>query len=93
MAAPLGNKNATKAKIVADALRKHAVQEDWASLKLGIKQAWDAYAAGERWAHEYVRDTLDGKPAQSLSVGNEEGETFKIEKLVREIVRPTNPNG
>jgi ribosomal protein L17 len=48
---------------------------------------------GDIQAMKEVGDRLDGKPAQSVAVGNEEGETFKVEKIVREIVRTHNSDG
>lgn len=87
MGAPVGNQNAKKGKMVADALRKAAVQEDYARLAQGIEQVWNAFAAGEQWAVGFVRDTFDGKPAQSMTVANEEGESFRVESIVRKIVR------
>jgi hypothetical protein len=88
-----GNQNAAKSKLVADAMRKAAAQEDYARLRQGVEKVWDAFASGEQWAAGFVRDTFDGKPAQAVTVGNAEGESFVIEKLVREIVRPPNSDG
>lgn len=48
---------------------------------------------GDKDATKEIGDRLDGKPAQAVTVGNEEGENFRIEKLVREIVRTPNPDG
>lgn len=90
MGAPVGNKNAAKAKMVADAMRKAAVQEDFARLRQGVEKVWDAFAAGEQWAAGFVRDTFDGKPAQAVELTGEEGGPIQIEKVVREIVYPPN---
>lgn len=87
MGAPVGNRNAAKAKMVADAMRKAAIQEDFSRLRQGVEKVWDAFAAGEQWAAGFVRDTFDGKPAQSVTVGNEEGESFRVESITRKIVR------
>lgn len=87
MGAPAGNLNAAKKKLVADALRKAAAQEDYQRLNQGAQKIWDAFAAGEQWAASFVRDTFDGKPSQSMTVGNEEGESFRVESIVRKIVR------
>lgn len=69
--APLGNQNAAKAKLVGDCLRRAIVQEDGKRLRQGVEKLLDAYAEGEPWAHQYVRDTLDGKPAQSMTVAGD----------------------
>jgi len=36
-------------------------------------KVWDLAEAGERWAAEFIRDTLDGKPAQQVNLADEEG--------------------
>ena len=71
MGAPAGNQNAAKSKLVHDALRKLAVQEDYKRLNKGLERVMDAFEAGEPWAAQFVRDTLDGKPAQSIDVGGQ----------------------
>ncbi len=71
MGAPVGNQNAVKAKIVGDALRKLAVQDDSKRLRAGLEKVMSAFEAGEPWAAQFVRDTLDGKPAQSIDVGGQ----------------------
>jgi hypothetical protein len=42
----------------------------------------DLAEEGERWAAEYVRDTLDGKPAQQVNLADADGD-----KLVVQLVR------
>lgn len=89
MAAPLGNQNAAKSKVVHDALRKIAVQEDYRRLNVGLGKVMDAFEAGEPWAAQFVRDTLDGKPAQSVEVGGPgDGGAVLIETIRRVIVDP-----
>ena len=60
MGAPVGNQNAAKSRAVADGLRKAAIQEDWTRFNAGIKKIWDAFADGQPWAVNFVRDQLDG---------------------------------
>lgn len=84
--APIGNQNAVKSKVVADCLRRAIVQDDGKKLREGTEKLLDAYAAGEPWAHQFVRDTLDGKPAQALAVsGDGEGGPI-INKVTVEFV-------
>lgn len=72
MGAPVGNQNASKAKIVADAIRKALMAEDWKRLRAGAEKVADAYAAGEPWAVQFVADRMDGKAAQPLVGGGED---------------------
>lgn len=85
--APVGNQNAAKSRMVEQMLRKAAVQEDWTRLKQGIERVWDAFAAGEQWAVQFVRDTMDGKPAQQIIATDEEGKGLAI-GLIAYSVRP-----
>lgn len=73
MPAPVGNLNAAKGqKYVYDALRKALVQDDKQRLEHGMQKVLTLASEGEKWALEFVRDTLDGKPAQSINVGGQE---------------------
>ena len=78
MGAPLGNKNATKAKEFERRLRACAEQEDWARLRAGFEKIMDLCAEGNLWAMQFVRDTLDGKPAQSLVASDADGQPLGI---------------
>lgn len=42
----------------------------------------DLAEAGERWAAEYVRDTLDGKPAQRVEVAGDEENPINVRHIV-----------
>jgi len=79
--APEGNNNAGKAKIFYSGL-KRALARNGQTVEGGLNKICDklvtAAVNGEQWAILAVRDTTDGKPAQSLDVGNKEGETFRI---------------
>lgn len=81
------------ARIFHQALTKALVQDDYAKLHAIAARLVAAAEAGEGWAIKEVADRTDGKPAQAVTVGNEEGENFRIEKVIREIVRPQNPDG
>lgn len=65
--APLGNTNATKGKLVTDAIRKALAADDWRRLREGAEKVADAFAAGESWAVQFVADRQEGKPHQTLS--------------------------
>lgn len=71
--APVGNTNASKSRVVEQALKRACVQEDYKRLHTGIQKLLDQVAEGERWALELVRDTLDGKPKQQTEISGPEG--------------------
>jgi hypothetical protein len=61
-----------------------------------VRKVIELAESGERWATEFVRDTIDGKPAQAIIGGDEDDPAINVvNKIVREIVRPqpNNPNG
>jgi hypothetical protein len=82
MAAPPGNQNALKSKLVHDELRKLAVQDDFRSLRAGLGKVMSAFEAGEPWAAQFVRDTLDGRPSQSVTMTEEEAPMFTSIRMV-----------
>ncbi len=71
MGAPAGNQNAAKSKLVHDALRKMVIQDDQKRLRNGLEKVMQAFEEGEPWAVQFVRDSLDGKPAQSMTVSGD----------------------
>jgi hypothetical protein len=70
MAAPIGNKNAQKAKLYEQALKRALARATGQTVDAGLdkvaEQAVKAAFAGEKWAIEHVSDRLDGKAAQSV---------------------------
>jgi len=82
LAAPIGNTNAAKAKIVEQALRKAAVQDNAFRLKKGCEKLMDAFADGEPWALQLVFDRLDGKPAQAITTVGEDGIDRPVQLIV-----------
>ena len=87
MGAPLGNQNATKQqRRWGEALSRAIAQDDGKRLRDAAEKLLDLAAAGEAWAVKELGDRLDGKPAQSVSIGNDEDKPF-VTKIVREIVR------
>lgn len=72
MAAPLGNKNGEKKnRIVGDVLRRVAAQNP-KKLRAACEALLDKAVDGDIAAFTQFRDTLDGKPNQSIS-GPDEG--------------------
>lgn len=85
--AQVGNKNATKDKrLITDELRR-VVTQGPAKLKKACEKLLDEAAKGNLAAFNVIADRLDGKPAQSLTVGGDE-ENPLVTKIVREIIDP-----
>lgn len=63
-----GNQASAKGRKVERMLERALLQDDDRRLREGVEKLLDLFAAGERWAMEYVRDTLDGKPKQRVDL-------------------------
>jgi len=87
MAAPKGNTNALKGKIVEDILRKALIQDDYNRLRVGMQKVLDQASGGDRWSIEFIRDTMDGKPKQQIDHANAEGESFKV-SVIETVILP-----
>jgi hypothetical protein len=66
--APFGNTNAKKGKMFEQAVRLAMAQEDWKALRECAETLRAKAVAGEPWAVQLLRDTLDGKPAQTVEL-------------------------
>mgnify|MGYP001122098431 CR=1 FL=1 len=78
MGAPIGNKNAAKAKVWHAAImraleRRKPANERIQAIDELADRLLDLVAAGDLGALKEFGDRLDGKPAQSLTVSGEEG--------------------
>jgi hypothetical protein len=88
MAAPIGNKNAQKAKLYEQALKRALARATGQTVDAGLdrvaEQAVKAAFAGEKWAIEHVSDRLDGKAAQSVehSIENRHVSELSREQLL-----------
>lgn len=96
MAAPTGNTNASKGRQWSEAV-KRAIRakygKDWdESLQELALELVKAAAGGDLQALKEIGDRIDGKPAQSVDLGSDPDRPL-INKVVREIVRPPNPDG
>lgn len=91
MPAPRGNQNARKSRLFEQALLREIKQRD---LKDGEGETLRKIAAslvnkateGDLTAARDVRDTLDGKPAQTIQ--GPDGGPVMVEKIERHIVDP-----
>lgn len=51
----------------------------------------DLAEGGERWAAEFVRDTVDGKPMQQVSLGGDPDAAPIMHEIVQRIVDTHKP--
>jgi hypothetical protein len=91
MAAPVGNQNAKRAAKWRDALERALSARDGdkpgSTLFHIADRAIGEALAGDKDARAEIANRLDGKPAQSVTLGNEDGEPFKVQGIV-DLVRP-----
>jgi hypothetical protein len=66
--APIGNQNGAKSRRFEQAVERALLADDGKRLRAAAEKLLDLAAEGEKWAVEILRDTLDGKPSQSVSV-------------------------
>lgn len=92
--APYGNNNATKNKPWRDAIDRALIARD--KSRADGKKALDVLAEellkaaenGEGWALKELGDRIEGKPAQSVTVGGDEDNPVVVEAITRTIIRP-----
>lgn len=99
--APYGNKNAAKDRYVRKALLEAAEMMDATQrdvpvgdarvqmLALALKVWGIAMNDGERWAIEFIRDTVDGKPKQQTELTGEDGAPL-LTGITVSLVKATN---
>jgi hypothetical protein len=66
--APIGNKNACKGKVWADALHRAIAQDQGKRVRLAAEKLLDEASRGQQWAIRELADRLDGRPRQEASV-------------------------
>lgn len=81
-----------RSKPFSEALNRALAQGDPERLRRLAEVLLDKAADGDMAAIKEVADRLDGKPAQSLSVGNEDDKPFLLQRIERLIVDPTDRN-
>ena len=80
-----GNDNATKSKPFWATVTRAIAQEDGKRLREAAEKLLTEAAAGEPWAIQMLADRLDGKPHQSVAVGNPDG-TNLFQEIQRVII-------
>lgn len=88
----IGNQNAKKGKLFAEQLRKVLVQDDALKLRAIAKKLADAAEEGEPWAVKEIMDRIDGKPHQSTSIEDGEGNPILTNIQVTFVKPPELPN-
>lgn len=92
MAAPLGNRNAAKAKVWTAAIeraldRRKPADERIAAIDELADKLLDKCAAGDLAALQELGNRLEGKPAQVIVGGDDDEPPLKIRGVI-ELVRP-----
>ena len=92
MAAPFGNTNGRKGKVIEHQLRQAAAGDDYKRVRQGCEKMLNLYAKGDPFAVTWVRDTLDGRPTQRLDVGSDDNALTSLQVLfVQSIQDHTQP--
>ncbi len=88
--APIGNQNAIGGELASfkAALRRAITQDNGEKLRKAAEALQTKASEGEAWAVKELRDTLDGKPAQSVEVAGPNGGPLQVERIERVIVKP-----
>lgn len=84
MGAPLGNQNAAKGRRMARILESVCAEDEYKLLKEGARKALEQFAAGDIKSGEFVRDTVDGKPTQTIAGDAESPLRVIVNKTVSE---------
>lgn len=90
MGAPVGNTNGRKARLFEQALvraikNRDLKDGDGETLRKVAEQLLDKAISSDLSAIKELRDTLDGKPAQSVTLAGDPDNPV-VEKIVREVV-------
>ena len=84
--APLGNDNAKRAKPWRDAIDRAVAQDDGKRLRSIAETLLTLATQGDMTAIRELGDRLDGKPHQSVDVGNPDGTNLfaHVERVIIE---------
>jgi hypothetical protein len=87
MGAPVGNKNATKNKLWAEALNRALLAEDGKKLRSLAEKLIARAEEGDVTALKEIGDRMDGKPTQQTEIsGPDGGPVETISRIERVIV-------
>ena len=93
MSAPAGNQFAKKAKLWETALKRALARKANGNLEHGLDTLADKVVSqaiddGNKDAWKEIADRLDGKPAQSLTVGGDAENPFVIQEIALKAIDP-----
>ena len=84
-----GNQNSTLDKrAFANAVRRAAIQNDGKRLRAVVEKLFDEAEAGNVQAANAIADRMDGKPGQQIIHSGDEENPVRVEKIIREVVKP-----
>jgi hypothetical protein len=92
-----GNSNSGRKRntFVTDALVMEMKSREADGDKRGMRKVavaiWDEAEKGERWAAEFIRDTVDGKPVQAVEGELDLGVKDSLGELLMRIATKGNP--
>lgn len=76
--APVGNKNAAKGAQLTAMVLAALNKNDRQPLRDGVDKIAEAFAAGERWAIEFVFDRAEGKAVARQEITGADGEALPL---------------
>jgi hypothetical protein len=71
--APLGNKHAKRAAVIRHCLGDVLREDKREQLYAGLRAIYRSAGKGDLKCMEFIRDSLDGKPAQQVEVTGQDG--------------------
>lgn len=78
-----GNKGA---KLIEEALRRAATQENGERIRAGVEKLLDKFAEGDLAAFSIVADRIDGRPNQSVDMSiTKDVREYSTEELIERI--------
>jgi uncharacterized Ntn-hydrolase superfamily protein len=92
-----GNSNSGRKRntFVTDALviemKAREADGDKRGMRAVAVKIWDEAEKGERWAAEFIRDTVDGKPVQAVEGELDLGVKDSLGELLMRIATKGNP--
>jgi hypothetical protein len=92
-----GNSNSGRKRntFVTDALviemKSREAEGDKRGMRKVAASIWDEAEKGERWAAEFIRDTIDGKPVQAVEGELDLGVKDSLGELLMRIATRGNP--
>lgn len=90
--APLGNTNAARGRVWRDAidraLQKRSKVRQVEALDELAEKLIERAEGGDITALKELGDRLEGKPAQQVVLAGDQENPVRVEKIVREVVKP-----